>query len=344
MPRNLLLIAGIAALACEAARGSERTTPATASRQADDGAIIHAIESRLLLEESIPYRAVRVSVVDGIVNVTGALDTILERRRVVDLVMATPGVRGVVNRIESPESSRPDVELREEVTRGLLLDPVAEANEIAVSVHDRVATLTGVVDSSVEALAAARVAENVEGIERVESQLELRRDPARSDGDIAADVRAKLAWDPRFEQGRIEVAVEQGRVSLVGAVEDALSRADATDAARVAGVRSVDASGLRVVRSQQPEGAADAARLPTNSEVLHAVGDTLRYDPRLEPCGVAVTSIDGTVRLSGRVASQAARDAAEEDALNSIGVKAVDNRLRVSSSPDVNQRASSEAP
>jgi osmotically-inducible protein OsmY len=342
MRKKGLLMAGIAVLACESAGGSEWTAPTAAPQRADDGAIIHAIQSRLLLEESIPYRAVQMSVVDGIVNVTGALDTILGRRRVVDLVKATPGVRGVVNRIESPESSRSDADLRNEIIRGLLLNPVTEANEIAVSVDGSVATLTGVVDSSVEELAAARVAESVEGIERVESQLELRRGRARSDGDIAADVKAKLAWDPRFDLGRIEVAVEQGRVTLVGDVEDARRRADAANAARVAGVRSVDASGLRLVRRQQPEGEAEAARRLTDSEVRRAVADSLRYDPRLESCGVAVSAMDGAVALSGRVASQAARRAAEEDALNAVGVKVVDNQLRVSPWPDVLQRASSE--
>lgn len=200
---TMLLVAGLATFTCAPARGAEQA--AAAGLRTDDGSLIRAVQGELLGETDIPYQSVHVSVIDGIVSLTGRVDTVLDRRRVAELARTTSGVRGVVNRIDTEPSSRSDDELRD--------------------------------------------------------------------------------------------------------------------------VEAVDVAGLSVDgwRGADPQGAAPA---PTDAEVRQAVADSLRYDPRLDSCGVAVAVRDGAVTLSGLVRSEAARGAAEEDALNAVGVRTVDNRLR----------------
>jgi osmotically-inducible protein OsmY len=338
-----LLIAGLATLTCGSAGGEEIQTPAPASNRTDAGTIIREIQGELLGSASVPYRSVAVSVIDGIVSLTGTVDTILVRRQVVDFARATSGVRGVVNRIEVRPVSRSDEELRDDIKRGLLLEPVTESYEISVSVSSGAARLAGGVDSSQEQLVAVRVAEGIEGIRNVESQLELRRAGVRSDGDIGADVRARLAWDARVDHGGIVVAVEKGRVSLVGDVESARQRADAEADAWVSGVRAVDVSGLEVEGWGGLDDSEEVSLPRSDAEIQRAVVDSFRYDPRLPPCGFEVTASDGSVTLSGVVESHDSRRFAEEDARNAAGVRVVDNRLRVRPIVSAPKRASHEA-
>ena len=49
----------------------------------------------------------RVGVLNGIVHLAGTVDTLAKRSAAEELVGQTPGVRGVVNRIEAPGAPRP---------------------------------------------------------------------------------------------------------------------------------------------------------------------------------------------------------------------------------------------
>ena len=54
----------------------------------------------------------------------------------------------------------------------------------------------------------------------------------KSDSQLPWAVRAELLWDPRVEQERVSVRVEDGIVTLSGAVSTLAAKAAAFDAAR----------------------------------------------------------------------------------------------------------------
>jgi len=98
----------------------------------------------------------------------------------------------------------------------------------------------------------------------------------------------------------------------------------------VSGVKSVDASGLKVNFL-----ARDKMRRPheyiklSDEQIEEAVRDAFFYDPRVFSFDPEIDVNGDVVTLTGEVEDLAAKRAAEEDALNTIGVWRVRNLLRV---------------
>ena len=119
-------------------------------------------------------------------------------------------------------------------------------------------------------------------------------------------------------------------MTLTGTVGSAISESRAVEDAWVNGVTSVDASGLKI----DPNARLDAHRnfeytANSDGEIKQAVMAALHLDPRVTVFTPEVTVEDGVVILGGEVGNLKARTAAEQDAMNILGVWRVDNLLKV---------------
>ena len=86
-----------------------------------------------------------------------------------------PGVRDVVNGLEVvPGEEDDDSEITDAVRLALEMDPLVDADEVAVSTRQAVVTLRGVVRSDVQRRAAERDAWCVFGVDGVRSELRVR--------------------------------------------------------------------------------------------------------------------------------------------------------------------------
>jgi osmotically-inducible protein OsmY len=155
-------------------------------------------------------------------------------------------VRGVIDRITVTPVSRPDEDIRKDILTALLQDPATESYQVAVSVQDAVATLTGSVGSYAEKQLAARIAKGVKGVKEVRNDVTINYLAKRTDPEIAADVKARLQWDIWINGGLINPVVKDGKVTLTGTIGSAISKSRAFDDAWVNGVTSVDDSGLKI--------------------------------------------------------------------------------------------------
>lgn len=143
---------------------------------------------------------------------------------------------------------------------------------------------------------------------------------ARSDEQIAADVRDALRWDTRLEASNVNVEVLDGIVTLTGNVRFlAETSIAAADAWRVKGVRQV-INNLAVSPS--------AAR--TDADIMADVVNALKHDNRVDARSIVVQVAGGVVVLSGVVGSSIELQAAEEAAWYTPGVVAVESHLEVS--------------
>ena len=106
---------------------------------------------------------VDVSTSQGIVTLSGSVDNLLAKERAVKIAESIRGVRGVIDRITVTPVSRPDADIRKDILTALLQDPATESYQVAVSVQDAVATLTGSVGSYAEKQLAARIAQWSQG-------------------------------------------------------------------------------------------------------------------------------------------------------------------------------------
>ncbi|MEZ6186771.1 MAG: BON domain-containing protein [Planctomycetota bacterium] len=206
---------------------------------------------------------------------------------------------------EAPPYAYSDAEVAARVGSALLLEPSVAVATLEASAEDGVVTLSGEAPHLLARDRAIEVASSLRGVRAVIDRVEIR--PVEVDDDeLLHGVEAALALDPTTEAYEVQIAVQDGEVTLAGEVDSWQERALAERLAKgVAGVRGVEnALTLRESAEREPE------------EVAQDVRSRLRWDTLVDD-GMLVVNVDaeGQVILRGSVGSLAERRRAEELAL-----------------------------
>jgi len=129
-----------------------------------------------------------------------------------------------------PIVSNPSIEAA--IIAELDLDPrIPAPGEIAVSAEYGAVTLRGTVGSFAQRRAAAADAREVEGVDEVFDELQVRLldDYAREDAEIRGAALQSLMWDVEIPSDSIEVKVDNGWVTLKGELDYQFQSDDAFD-------------------------------------------------------------------------------------------------------------------
>lgn len=304
---------------------------AAAVPQLTDRAISDAVEDELGMDRAVSSLLIDVFTADGIVTLSGSVDNLLAKERAARIARIVKGVRAVVNKIEvKPPFLRMDWQILEDVKDALRTDPATDAFEIDVSVEDNVVTLSGNVDSWQEKGLCETVAKGVKGVRAIESKINVSWPKVRSDYEIKKEIEKALEWDTFVDNALIDVQVNSGKVKLSGTVGSAAERRWAFTDANVHGVKAVDDSALEVSRWARDENLkGDKYVQRSKSEIEKAVQDALLYDPRVFSFEITPEVDGSTVILRGTVDNLKAKRAAAQDARNTVGVRVVENRIKV---------------
>lgn len=302
-----------------------------AVRDLNDVNIMEAVEKELIMDPAVLLNEIDVTVENGIVTLSGSVTNILAKERATRVTETVKGVRSVINQIQvSPPVVRSDMGIARDVEDALLMDSATESFQIRVSVLDGVVTLRGTVDSWQEKRLAGIVAKGVRGVTDLENELDVAAREERPDPEILAEIQKTLRWDELVDHALIDVQVEEGQVELSGIVGSAAEKRRALIDAHVSGVESVEGSGLEVKYWARKEDLRkDKYVAASDEEVRKAVQDTLLYDPRVNSLNVTSRVDEGVVTLRGVVDNIKEKRFAKRDALNTVGVVSVKNRLRV---------------
>jgi osmotically-inducible protein OsmY len=296
-----------------------------------DQDITNAAEADFWADTSVPSNRIDVTTSDGIVTLSGEVGNILAKDRAAAIVAGLNGVRAVVNRIKvKPTPQRSDADLARAVKDALLADPAADSYEVGVSAADGAVTLTGTVDSYAEKQICETVAKGVKGVVDVKNNIDINYKTTRPDLEIKTEIAERLENDIRVDDYLIDVEVNKGNVTLTGTVGSLQEKQLATTDAWVAGVNSVDNTGLDIEwweRDSMRRKTIFVTR--TDDQIEKAVNDALMYDPRVYSYNPDVQVDEGTVTLTGIVEDKRAKRAAEQDARNTVGVWRVKNNLKV---------------
>ena len=92
----------------------------------DDAQISRRAERELSADHAVPSDRVRISASEGILTLSGTVDTLGAKKRAVKVARVVRGVRCVIDRLEVTPASRPDGEIREGVILALARDPAAD--------------------------------------------------------------------------------------------------------------------------------------------------------------------------------------------------------------------------
>lgn len=141
---------------------------------------------------------------------------------------------------------------------------------------------------------------------------------SKTDSELQQDVEQELRWDPTVNAEEVGVSVDNGAVTLFGAVNTNAQKWAAEDATkRVRGVRAV-AQELTVKLLTEHE--------RSDSEIAAAVHAALKWDVCV-PQAISATVHYGSVTLTGAATWNYERNAAERAVRHLKGVVAVHNSI-----------------
>lgn len=215
---------------------------------------------------------------------------------------------------------RNDEEIQRDVLEELKWDMRIQPNEVGVSVHNGIVTLTGWVDSYMKKRAAEEAAHRVHGVKAVVNDIEIHLPGSaeRTDPDLAQAVTNALRWDAGIPADKIDVTVSHGWVTLKGEVEYGFQKMDAERAIRhISGIRGI--TNLITVKPRV-----------SPSDLKQQIERELIRNAELDASNVQV-ELDGCkVTLRGKVRSYAEWKAARDVAWLAPGVCEVVNRIEIS--------------
>jgi hyperosmotically inducible periplasmic protein len=345
--RRVWLGAGLVAVAVAA------TSPPPAMA-ASDPWLTTKVKASLLTADGVDGLDINVDTMDGLVTLHGTAASATEKTRAEQLARQVEGVRDVRNLIQVVPKAEAeaigvlDEDLEERVTKALRDEPELAGSRITVqSVNQGAVLLGGTAETLSAHLRALETARDVDGVRRVESQIqspdrladnEIWRDaPAdvsaggtgmavrSSANDLwitsAAKVRLMAADVPAFD---INVDTREGEVTLFGMVpSEEQKRAAEAEVRKVDGVKSVENELQVVAESRQP------AVARKDEEIHESVVERIGSHDDLSDADIDVEVRGGVVRLTGSVTSQEDRLAALTAARRSEGVRSVVGDLRV---------------
>jgi len=295
-----------------------------------DDTIRRSIERHVVAEAALSQDKVDIKVEDGIAMLSGSVNNLLKKSRVRQIAESIRGVRSVVDTVAVTPVIRKNEAIARDVRASLAQFPPDRGLDVSVSVDRDIVTLKGVADSWVLSRVAVYQAMSIKGVSKVVNQIDVKTRLERDDPDIALDVKRRLAADLYVDDALIEVTVKDGQVTLEGIVGTAAEKRRAAENAWISGVVTVDDRHLMVDWLEKDRMRRDSPYIrQTDQAILQAVKDALLMDPRVNAYNPDVSVTNGQVILSGAVDTLYAKQAAEDDAINTTGVWRVDNQLQL---------------
>ncbi|MEP1551541.1 MAG: BON domain-containing protein [Paraglaciecola sp.] len=154
---------------------------------AKDAWIDGKAESALLFNTNLNSFDINTDVKDGVVILTGKVDSSVDKALAEELVTSIDGVETVDNKLtivsekdheEHAEDSQvmqglSDSKVEAGVKARLLFEPDVSGLDLEVEVEDGVVTLSGILESDSERDLAIAIAENTDGVSKVINEIEL---------------------------------------------------------------------------------------------------------------------------------------------------------------------------
>ena len=284
------------------------------------------------------YYPVQAAAADGVLTLTGTVQTWAEKELVLRVGRGVRGVRRLVFDnllVQWGKINNSDDEISTQIRELLAWDIRVNSALVEVRTTDRVVHLSGTVGTAAEKAHVEATAFQA-GATRVEARdllvaywalgHELRRDKlaTRSDADIAQAVRDAFRYDPRVLSYQPLVAVHKGVVTLSGAVSNLRAKQEAErDARHIVGVW--DVHNLLKVRTN---------RFIPDLHIGQTIREALARDPYVGLNDFSVYVRNGKAQLYGQVSSHFEQAQAGTVASGVNGVAELDNWVSVPGSPD----------
>lgn len=207
-----------------------------------DADIQKDVIEQLKWEPILNAAEIGVAVKNGIVTLSGIVDTISKKIAAEAATKKVTGVRAVAEDIQvgiSPSFRRTDTEIAEAALNIFRWNTAIPENKIRIKVEDGIVNLEGEVDWYYQRNAAMSAMEKLAGIRKINNFITVG--PAVMVGDVRNKITAALHRSATIDAGKINVIVSGSKVTLSGKVRSFAEQEDAVNAAWAApGVINVE--------------------------------------------------------------------------------------------------------
>ena len=194
-------------------------------------------------DPSIREHEIALAVKDGVVTLSGFVDSYAEKYTTERIVEKVSGVKAIAEelKVRLPASTqRNDTDIAHEVVNALRWNIQVPDEKLTSKVENGWVTLEGNVDWYYQSDAAERAVRYLTGVRGVTNLLRIRPKQA-SPFEVSEKIRSALKRNAELDADRIAVKTENGQVTLEGTVRSFAERRDAERAAWSApGVMAVD--------------------------------------------------------------------------------------------------------
>ena len=197
-----------------------------------DSNLQQAVTAELGWEPSITAAHIGVTAENGVVTLSGHVNSFVQKHAAEDAARRVKGVRAVAEEIEvrlAFESERGDGDIATAAVNRLAWDMSVPRDAIKVQVEHGWVTLTGTVEWHYQKVAAVSAIRSLMGVVGVSDQMVLR--PRVSTGNISDNIMHALHRSWFFDPDTIKVTASGGDIRLTGFVKSWHDRQVASETA-----------------------------------------------------------------------------------------------------------------
>lgn len=190
------------------------------------------VQEQLRWEPILNAAEIGVSVKNGVVTLSGQVDSYVKKMAVEKAAKRVSGVKAVAEDIQvglSVANKRTDAEIAEAVVNALRWDISVPEEKLQTQVENGFVTLSGEVDWDYQRTAAQHAIEKLTGVKFVFNNIKLKVKPVLA--NIKEKIKAALVRDAAIDADKISIAVSDNKVILSGTVRSIAQKDDAELAA-----------------------------------------------------------------------------------------------------------------